>query len=79
MIHQEDIVPLTLFAEQHYCKECKMNPCEIFTRGDYDQCPGLMSAFEKNTAEYHAFMNSVQKKRKHREGPNPCEVKIKER
>ena len=65
MIDQED---LTIFAEQKHCKECLTNPCEIFTSGDYDKCPSLVSAFEKATSGYHAFMNSVQK----RHTPGKC-------
>lgn len=61
MITQESIDHLTVFAEQHYCKNCKTNPCEIFTSGMYEKCLPLLSEFEKQESDYQVFLASVQK------------------
>lgn len=61
MLTQEESYWLTIFAEQHYCKECAKAECEHFTNGEYEKCPNVLEAFLKNQSEYHAFLNSVQK------------------
>ena len=61
MITQENIEHLTVFAEQHFCKNCTTNPCKIFTSGEYEKCPSCLQAFEKQESEYHNFLASVQK------------------
>ena len=60
-MNQDEIESLGIFAEQHHCKECKTNPCEIFTNGEYEKCNALLSEFQKQESEYHTFLNSVQK------------------
>ena len=52
---------LTVFAEQYYCRYCKTNPCEIFTSGKYETCPGLLAEFQKQENEYNDFLASIQK------------------
>jgi hypothetical protein len=50
-----------IFAEQHYCKNCLVNPCEMFTNGNYEQCAPLIAEYDKQDSEHHAFLASVQK------------------
>lgn len=61
MITQDESVRLTIFAEQIHCKICTTNPCQIFTNGQYEKCPGVLSAFQKQEDGYNAFLNSLQK------------------
>ena len=61
MITQENIEMLTVFAERDFCKKCTISPCTIFTSGEYEKCPHVMSAFEKQEEDYHNFLASVQK------------------
>lgn len=55
-----DPVDLLNFAEQHFCKNCTVNPCQIFTSGEYEKCPSLVSEYEKCTKEHHDFLKKVQ-------------------
>ena len=60
-LYQGDMVHLTNFAEQKYCKECPTNPCAVFTTGNYHECVPLLTEFKKVMVEYHSFLLSVQK------------------
>jgi len=62
MISANEIEGITCYAEQHYCKGCNTNPCNIFTSGEYEKCVPLITEYEKELSQYHTLLNSLQVK-----------------
>ena len=44
-VYTEQELWLTEYAEQTYCKTCKVKDCKIFETGDYHNCMKVVMAF----------------------------------
>ena len=60
-MRQDDMVQLSIFAEQEFCIKCPVKNCSDFYNGKYENCQSLMAAFGKALDDHNAFLNGIMK------------------